>query len=147
MLLLITVIAVATMSSSTFQTAMVVNAQQREYTFRSAESAAEQSLTATLLNSADVEYLKNGNNPAPYNVPAANLHAARADFTVTAKLYRMGNGAPPKNQSVGSGGAGFKVMTYVYESVGKAESSDKKEATQVAQGAAVLQPVPEGNWD
>ncbi|MFT3929812.1 MAG: PilX N-terminal domain-containing pilus assembly protein [Spongiibacteraceae bacterium] len=142
LLLLITVIAVATMTSSTFQTAMVVNAQQSDYTFRSAESAADDGLVVALLPFADARYEQNGKKPSAFDVPSTNLHPPRNDISVSAKLYRMGNGAPPLNQGLGL------VQTRIYEVVGAAESADKKTSTKVAQGAAVLQPIPEGGgWD
>ena len=132
LLLLITVIALSTVSSSTFQTSMVVNAQQRESIFRVAESAAEQTLTNSLLSEAYNTYLKNGSKPAPYSVPTADLTTPIADVTMTADLYHMGQGPKPIGMSL------ELFQNWIYESRGNAESSDKKLETQVVQGTGKL---------
>jgi|GEM_PF-2545190 len=143
LLLLITVIAISTMSSATFQTTMVINAQQREEVFRSAESAAEQALTADSMVGANNAYLANGNAPKAYGVPAANLHTPATDISMSADLYYKGRGTAAVNQEL-SGGGGAQLVSKIYEARGSAATtdaavaSDAKVATQIIQGVGIV---------
>lgn len=138
LLLLITVIALSTMSSSTFQTAMVINAQQRESVFRTAESAAEQALYADAFTQAYNAYLKNGNAQASYSIPSSNLHTPLTNVTMTAQLLCKGKGSAATYQEL-SANSGSQMVSKIYESRGNANTSDQKVATQVVQGIGVVQ--------
>lgn len=142
MLLLITAIALSTISGSTFQTAMTTNAQQRESILRVAESAAEQPLNKSTLNSAYNAYYKwKGTKDTPdrfYSVPAAQLVTGEPDVSMSSQVLFM--------QTANAENFDPKMFKYyVYESRGKAYSSeagtevDAKLATQVTQGVTRLQ--------
>jgi uncharacterized protein YycO len=140
LLLLITAIAVSTISSSTFQTAMAANAQQRETILRAAESAAEQPLTDDILSKAYNAFLKWGGTKNEsdriYSVPEDKL---KGDLPMEATVLHLGVANAeyfdPK-----------QYKYYVYESRGLAHSADDddskkaKVSTQVVQGVAKLSP-------
>ena len=142
LLLLITAIAMSTISSSTFQTAMATNAQQRESILRVAESAAEQPLNKQNLNSAYNAYYKwKGTQVTAdrfFGVAAADLHTSEPDVTMSSHLLFL--------QTANAENFDPKMFKYyVYESRGKAYSSEAaneasaKLATQVVQGVTRLQ--------
>lgn len=143
LLLLITAIAVSTISSSTFQTTMTANAQLRESVLRSAESAAEQPLTeATLQKALNAFFKWQGTQVAGdrvYKVPTSQF----SKDTMSAKVLYMGVANAeyfdPK-----------QYKYFVYESQGKARSSDStddakaKVYTEVVQGVAKLGSTNQG---
>ena len=139
LLLLITAIAISMVSNSTFQTAMVVNAQQRESVFRSAESAAEQSSTPELAGQLDVNAAGNY-----LDVPATDLHAPSADVGVTARLVYIGQGPALGSNSLGYGGSGMSggPGVQIIEAQGSAASSGDKVATKVVQGLGWITILP-----
>lgn len=145
MLLLITAIALSTLTGSTFQTIMTSNAQQRESMLRVAESAAEQPLSRPNLTSAFNTYLRwNGMGESVrtkqdrfFSIASANLTTEEPDATMSAQVMYVDH-ARPENQDP------KLFWYYIYESQGFAHSSeaataaDAKVATQVIQGVARL---------
>jgi hypothetical protein len=137
LLLLITAIAVSTISSSTFQTSMAANAQQRESVFRLAESAAEQPLTDDNLGRAYSAYIKAGKKGSGddriYTVPSTKL----TDERMSAEVLHLGEADTELSDITG-------VKYFVYESRGFAHSAEETEqdtakvATEVVQGVAKL---------
>lgn len=146
MLLLITAIALSTLSGSTFQTVMTNNAQQRESVMRVAESAAEQPLNEDMLTDVYNKYLRWNGLPAAdktkknrfFEVPSASLSTEEPGLVMSSQVmfveYAWAENYDPK-----------LFRYYIYESQGSAHSSESltaaeaKLATQVVQGVARLQ--------
>jgi type II secretory pathway pseudopilin PulG len=135
LLLLITAIAVSTISSSTFQTTMSTNAQQREAVFRNAESAAERAISMETLEAAYSLYLKS-KKARTYSVPSSKLGANQA-----AEAIYVGASQPF--------GSMFGYKYHIFETRGTAFSTDgnsstAKVKTEVVQGATRLLPDASG---
>lgn len=130
-LLLITAIAVASMTGGTQQTMVVSNAQQREAVFRSAESVVEQTLTLANYNQAM-------NKPIgePYTA-AATSHVA--DSSATAKIACKSRRLPLNGWEIGS------YAVFVYEASGAIETDDERIQTEVLQGVGTMLPTPNGD--
>jgi type II secretory pathway pseudopilin PulG len=152
LLLLITMVAVTTISSSTFQTVMVNNAQQREFAFRAAESATEQALDAdATLAPAYNTYLrwKGSGNPDDryFTVPSASLSTPMHGVDgLAATVYYMGAGPQPIGESIREG-SGIKKQNAIYEVRGFAKSSDDKLQSQIIQGVSRLTSIACGTYD
>lgn len=141
-LLLITFIALTTMSSSTFQTTMATNMQQRASVFRVAESAAEQSLAEASWSGANNAHLiweGNGRSVAAqriYTTPSASLVSPEYNVSMSATVVYLGDGALPEDFSFDSQGP--KLKNFIYEARGAATTDDGKIATRVIQGVSKL---------
>lgn len=141
LLLIITAIAASVMTSSTFQTKISANAQQRESVFRVAESATEQLL--------------------PLSQPTASAAAAAASTvgttvsvttsqsevgTLTAKVYYQGDTLAMRplflpGTAVGCGGGGGVIsVARTYDVKGDATSVDGRIHSQIAVGVARVEP-------
>lgn len=131
LLLLITLVALATISGSTFQTTKVNNMQKRESIFRVGESAAEQALTSDNVAQA---YNSSTSN---FTVPADALTTPERDAVMAAIVTYRGDGPLPVGYSIENN---KKWTNRTYESAGSSRSSDGRAATRVIQGASKTEP-------
>lgn len=132
-LLLITAIGAALVSSGSFQTVMVGNVQQREDVFRTAESAAEQ----TLANDAMAQTAANALNVVQA-VPAAQMNPLPANSGKAYSATVVAINAPGRMVAGYSAGT---VMYRTYEIRGSAKANDNRVQTDVVLGALRLAPA------
>ena len=141
LLLLITAIAASVLISSTFQTKISANMQQRESVFRVAESATEQVLPLTVANAASAIAA----SPTTGVTVAVATTQPNVD-TPAAKIYYPGDALAKRpllfpGVAVGCGGGGGVVyVARNYDVRGDATSSDTHIHSQVDVGVSRVEP-------
>jgi hypothetical protein len=135
-LLLITAIAASTLTSSTFQTAMINNAQQRETVFRTAETAVEKSLELpdTVLDLAETA----AKTDQSYAVPSTDLETTQPNVKQLAATITYLDERPP----IVEGYDPTRNTIKQYEVNGEATSTDDRVSVEIVQGIARVRPVP-----
>ena len=136
MLLVITVIAVASLSTGTLETKMVVNVVQKETSFQEAESAVDETIEdPTHLYNAWVLGRNNPNLPMQsaakqHSVPITS-HSSYANSSATAEFLSSKPSIGGDSITIGSG---VSMRVYSYEVRGTASLDNATVDTVVGQG-------------
>jgi hypothetical protein len=141
MLLLITAVAAATMTNSTFLTAITGNVQQREGVFRVAESAVEQTLDLPSTQWMAAETTKASAatlDDELLAVDASHLSSAQTNVDDPTATIRYLEARPyyGTGEQLGEGAPQVKS----YEVTGTAESKSGRVATTIVQGISKVVP-------
>jgi|SRR5690606_10153739 len=136
LLLIITAIAISTLSSGTFQTVMTTNAQQRQTVLRVAETITEDQLplTVAVANQAFIAQ-KTGDS---YSVPSVSVSQSNIR-NPGAVVQAQSEARPALLPGVQLSTSGVSYVVRAYEVRGSAATSDGKIGTTVVVGVGRIE--------